>query len=87
MINMKFVSAYTKMGLTPDGSSTYFLPRIIGVRRYMELISNDFQRYFIKIDNDWYNLFDIYENINNGNYKDHKNNDFSVEFKIIKTNN
>ena len=33
-----FVSAYTKMGLTPDGSSTYFLPRIIGVRRYMELV-------------------------------------------------
>ena len=27
-----------KIGLTPDGSSTYFLPRIIGTRRYIELI-------------------------------------------------
>ncbi|MDA1098541.1 MAG: enoyl-CoA hydratase-related protein [Proteobacteria bacterium] len=32
-----FTSAYTKIGLSPDGSSTYFLPRIIGVRRSMEL--------------------------------------------------
>ena len=33
-----FVSAYSKAGLTPDGSSTYFLPRIIGSRRYLELV-------------------------------------------------
>lgn len=33
----RFVSAYTAAGLTPDGSSTYFLPRLIGTRRYMEL--------------------------------------------------
>lgn len=33
----RFVSAYTGSGLTPDGSSTYFLPRIIGQRRYLEL--------------------------------------------------
>ena len=32
-----FTSAYTRIGLTPDGSSTYFLPRIIGVRRATEL--------------------------------------------------
>jgi 2-(1,2-epoxy-1,2-dihydrophenyl)acetyl-CoA isomerase len=32
-----FTSAYTKIGLSPDGSSTYFLPRIIGTRRSMEL--------------------------------------------------
>ncbi|MDE0944017.1 MAG: enoyl-CoA hydratase-related protein [Alphaproteobacteria bacterium] len=32
-----FTSAYTKIGLTPDGSSTYFLPRIIGTRRTAEL--------------------------------------------------
>ncbi len=32
-----FTSAYTKIGLSPDGSSTYFLPRIIGTRRAMEL--------------------------------------------------
>ena len=36
--NASFVSAYSKAGLTPDGSSTYFLPRIFGSRRYMELV-------------------------------------------------
>jgi 2-(1,2-epoxy-1,2-dihydrophenyl)acetyl-CoA isomerase len=36
--NAKFVSAYSKAGLTPDGSSSYFLPRIIGTRRYAELV-------------------------------------------------
>ena len=29
--------AYTRAGLTPDGSSTYFLPRIVGYRRAIEL--------------------------------------------------
>lgn len=33
----KFTSAYTAIGLTPDGSSTWFLPRLIGNRRTMEL--------------------------------------------------
>ena len=33
----KFTMAYTKAGLTPDGSSTYFLPRLVGLRRAMEL--------------------------------------------------
>ena len=32
-----FTSAYTRIGLAPDGSSTFFLPRILGVRRTMEL--------------------------------------------------
>ncbi len=32
-----FTMAYTGIGATPDGSSTYFLPRIIGTRRAMEL--------------------------------------------------
>ncbi|MGH8031237.1 MAG: enoyl-CoA hydratase/isomerase family protein, partial [Luteimonas sp.] len=32
-----FTSAYTQIGLSPDGSSTYFLPRLIGVRRTAEL--------------------------------------------------
>ena len=32
-----FTSAYTKIGLSPDGSSTYYLPRLIGSRRSMEL--------------------------------------------------
>lgn len=33
-----FTSAYTAAALTPDGSSTYFLPRLVGVRRAMELM-------------------------------------------------
>ena len=32
-----FTSAYTQIGLTPDGSATYFVPRLIGQRRAMEL--------------------------------------------------
>ncbi|MFK7965181.1 MAG: enoyl-CoA hydratase/isomerase family protein [Burkholderiaceae bacterium] len=32
-----FTSAYTKIGLTPDGSSTYFVSRILGRRRAMEM--------------------------------------------------
>jgi 2-(1,2-epoxy-1,2-dihydrophenyl)acetyl-CoA isomerase len=34
----KFTMAYTRVGLTPDGSSTWFLPRLIGVRRTLELV-------------------------------------------------
>src|SRR5438309_246363 len=33
----KFTLAYTRAGLSPDGGSTDFLPRIIGVRRALEL--------------------------------------------------
>jgi len=33
----KFTMAYTKAGLTPDGSSTYFLSRIVGLRRALDL--------------------------------------------------
>jgi len=33
----KFTMAYTKIGLSPDGGTTYFLPRLIGVRRAIEL--------------------------------------------------
>lgn len=36
--NARFVSAYTASSLTPDGSSTYFLPRLVGTRRAMELM-------------------------------------------------
>lgn len=35
--NATFTSAYTQIGLTPDGSSTYFLNRLLGPRRAMEL--------------------------------------------------
>ncbi|MGH8013961.1 MAG: enoyl-CoA hydratase/isomerase family protein [Candidatus Binataceae bacterium] len=33
----RFTLAYTRVGLTLDGSSSYFLPRVIGLRRTMEL--------------------------------------------------
>lgn len=33
----RFTLGYSKIGLTPDGSSTYFLPRLVGFRRAMEL--------------------------------------------------
>lgn len=32
-----FVIAYSRIGLPPDGGSSYFLPRLIGFRRAMEL--------------------------------------------------
>ena len=34
----KFTMAYTAAGLSPDGSSSYFLPRLIGIRRTMDLM-------------------------------------------------
>ena len=33
----RFVSAYTKIGLTPDGSTSWWLPRLVGLRRALEL--------------------------------------------------
>lgn len=33
----KFTMAYTNIGLTPDGSASYFLPRLVGVKRALEL--------------------------------------------------
>lgn len=33
----KFVMAYTGIGLVPDGGSTWYLPRILGTRRALEL--------------------------------------------------
>lgn len=36
--NAKFALAYTQVGLAPDGSSTYWLPRLIGARRTLELM-------------------------------------------------
>ena len=35
--NARFTMAYTAAGLTPDGSSTYTLPRLVGLRRALEL--------------------------------------------------
>lgn len=33
-----FVSAYTAVALSPDGSSTFFVPRLVGTRRAAELM-------------------------------------------------
>ncbi len=33
-----FTMAYTGVGLTPDGGATYFLPRVVGLRKAEELI-------------------------------------------------
>jgi 2-(1,2-epoxy-1,2-dihydrophenyl)acetyl-CoA isomerase len=33
----RFVMAYTNVGLSPDGSATWLLPRIVGLRRALEL--------------------------------------------------
>ncbi len=33
----KFTMAYSRIAASPDGSSTYFLPRLIGLRRSLEL--------------------------------------------------
>lgn len=35
--NARFTMAYTAVGLSPDGSSTWYLPRLIGLRRAQEL--------------------------------------------------
>ncbi|MEC9347073.1 MAG: enoyl-CoA hydratase-related protein [Pseudomonadota bacterium] len=34
----KFVSAYSRLGVSPDGSSTYFLPRLVGTKRALDLM-------------------------------------------------
>jgi len=33
----RFLMAYTAAGLSPDGSSSYFLPRLVGLRRALDL--------------------------------------------------
>lgn len=36
-----FNMAYTRAGLSPDGSSSYYLPRLVGLRRAQELMFNN----------------------------------------------
>lgn len=36
--NSSFVMAYNRIGLTPDGSGSYYLPRIVGMKRALELM-------------------------------------------------
>lgn len=33
----QFIIAYVKVGLSPDGSSTYFLPRLVGPKKALEI--------------------------------------------------
>ena len=33
----KFTMAYTRIGLSPDGGATYFLPRLVGLRKAIDL--------------------------------------------------
>lgn len=35
--NARFTMAYTAAGLAPDGASTFYLPRLVGLRRALEL--------------------------------------------------
>jgi 2-(1,2-epoxy-1,2-dihydrophenyl)acetyl-CoA isomerase len=34
----RFIIAYGKVGLSPDGSATYFLPRLVGPKKALEII-------------------------------------------------
>ncbi len=36
-----FTMAYTRAGLAPDGGSTFFLPRLVGARRAVDLVLNN----------------------------------------------
>ena len=38
MEGVRFVMAYTGIGLVPDGSSTYFLSRLVGIKKAMEIV-------------------------------------------------
>jgi 2-(1,2-epoxy-1,2-dihydrophenyl)acetyl-CoA isomerase len=39
--NARFTLAYTAVGLAPDGASTFFLPRLIGPKRALELMCSN----------------------------------------------
>jgi len=37
----KFVSAYTRSGLTPDGGGTFFLPRMVGLKKAFDIMATN----------------------------------------------
>lgn len=37
----RFLSAYARIGASPDAGATYFLPRLVGIRRAAELLLTD----------------------------------------------
>ena len=39
--NAAFVCAYGRIGASPDGGMTYFLPRVVGPAKALELLLND----------------------------------------------
>ena len=39
--NAAFVCAYGRIGASPDGGMTYFLPRVVGPDRALQLLLND----------------------------------------------
>lgn len=57
----KFTMAYTAAGLSPDGSASYYLPRLVGLRRAQELM---FTNRLLSADEakDWGILTDVTEN-------------------------
>ena len=59
----KFTMAYTAAGLSPDGSASYFLPRLVGLRRAQELM---FTNRLLSADEakDWGILTDVVANEN-----------------------
>ncbi|CAA0115326.1 1,2-epoxyphenylacetyl-CoA isomerase [BD1-7 clade bacterium] len=56
----KFTMAYTAAGLSPDGSASFFLPRLIGMRRTQELMLTN-RRLSAEEAKDWGVLTDVVE--------------------------
>jgi 2-(1,2-epoxy-1,2-dihydrophenyl)acetyl-CoA isomerase len=59
----KFTMAYTAAGLSPDGSASFYLPRLIGLRRTQELMITN-RRLSAEEAYDWGLLTKVVENEN-----------------------
>lgn len=57
----KFTMAYTAAGLSPDGSASYFLPRLVGLRRAQELMFTN-RLLTAKEAKEWGILTDVVDN-------------------------